>query len=122
MDDNYIKNLLKQTFDSYKIIKGLKDKPGDLITIKEELGKIQGLLQVAMNKIVKSENVSDSVTEFLDAARSYLTDYSFYHEIGAVSKLYSEDPHRIKGIRLAVLSALEKSSLIPKISDLMQNL
>ena len=41
MDDNYIKNLLKQTLDSYKIIKGLKDKPGDLITIKEELGKIQ---------------------------------------------------------------------------------
>ena len=122
MDDNYIKNLQKRTLDSYKIIKGLKDKPGDLITIKEELGKIQGLLQVAMNKIVKSENASDSVTEFLDAARSYLTDYSFYHEIGAVSKLYSEDPHRIKGIRLAILSALEKSSLIPKISDLMQNL
>ena len=34
MDDNYIKNLLEQTFGSYKIIKGLKDKPGDCHTKK----------------------------------------------------------------------------------------
>jgi len=122
MDDSYVKNLLEQTLDSYKTIKGLKDKPGDLVILKEQLGKIQGLLQVVINKIERSENISDSITEFLDVSRSYLTDYSFYHEIDAVSKLYSEDPHRIKGIRLAVLSALEKSSLIPKISDLMQKL
>ena len=40
MDDNYIKNLLEQTLGSYKIIKGLKDKPGDLVILKKELGKI----------------------------------------------------------------------------------
>jgi len=56
MDDNYIKNLLKRTLDSYKIIKGLKDKPCDLVTINEELGKIQGLLQVAMNTLSKVES------------------------------------------------------------------
>ena len=43
MDDNYIKNLLEQTLGSYKIIKGLKDKPSDLVILKKELGKIQGL-------------------------------------------------------------------------------
>ena len=42
MDDIYVKNLLEQTLDSYKIIKGLKDKPGDLVTIKQELGRTQG--------------------------------------------------------------------------------
>ena len=74
MDDNYIKNLLEQTLSSYHIIKGLKDKPGDLVILKEELGKIQGLLQVVINKIERSENISDSITEFLDVSRSYLKD------------------------------------------------
>ena len=41
MDDIYAKNLLEQTLDSYKIIKGLKDKPRDLVTIKQELGRTQ---------------------------------------------------------------------------------
>lgn len=122
MYDNYIKNLLGQVLVSYKKITELKDKPGDLVTIKEELGKMQGLLQVAINKIERTENDSDSITEFLDASRSYLKDYSFYHEIDSISKLYSEDSHRIKGIRLAILSALEKSDLIPKINNLLQKL
>jgi hypothetical protein len=122
MDDNYIKNLLEQTLSSYHIIKGLKDKPGYLVILKEELGKIQGLLQVVINKIERSENISDSITEFLDVSRSYLKDYSFYHEIDTVAKLYSDDSHRIKGIRLAILSALEKSGMILKISDLLQKL
>ena len=120
MDDSYIKNLLKQTLDSYKIIKELKDKPRDLITIKEELGKIQGLLQVIVSKIEKLEDNSDSVTEFSDVAKSYLKDYSFYHEIDTVAKLYSDDSYRIKGIRLAILSALEKSRVITKIDDLLR--
>ena len=47
---------------------------------------------------------------------------SFYHEIDTVTKLYSDDSHRIKGIRLAILSALEKSGMILKISDLLQKL
>jgi len=122
MDDSYIKNLLKQTLNSYKIIKELKDRPGDLVTIKEELGKIQGLLQVIVNKIEKSKDNSDSVAEFSDVAKSYLKDYSFYHEIDTVAELYSDDPHRIKGIRLTVLSALEKSRVITKIDDLLRAL
>jgi len=122
MDDSYIKNLLRQTLGSYKIIKELKDRPGDLATIKEELGKIQGLLQVIVNKIEKSKDNSDSVAEFSDVAKSYLKDYSFYHEIDTVAKLYSDDPHRIKGIRLTVLSALEKSRVITKIDDLLRAL
>ena len=31
MDDSYIKNLLEQTLDSYKIKKGLKDKSEDFV-------------------------------------------------------------------------------------------
>ena len=54
--------------------------------------------------------------------KSYLKDYSFYHEIDTVAKLYSGDTHRIKGIRLAILSVLEKSDVVSKISDLLQKL
>ena len=48
MDGSYIKNLLGQILDSYKTIKALKDKPGDLLILKEELGRIHGFLQVSV--------------------------------------------------------------------------
>src|SRR5574341_808326 len=105
MDYDYIKGILKQTIDSYKILNELRDKPGDLDTIKKELGKIQGLVQVLVNKIEKSGNYSDSYSEVLDASKSYLKDYSFYNEIDRISQLYSDDPHRIKNIRLSILVA-----------------
>ena len=69
MDDNYIKNLLEQTLASYNIIKGLKDKPGDLVILKKSLAKYR-VLQVVINKIQRSADDSDSVTEFLDVTKS----------------------------------------------------
>ena len=80
------------------------------------------VLQVLINKIERWEDDSDSATEFLDVTKSYLKDYSFYHEIVTVAKLYSGDTNRIKGIRLAILSAPEKSDVVSKISDLLQKL
>ncbi|MGI0010878.1 MAG: hypothetical protein ACREAE_05720 [Nitrosopumilaceae archaeon] len=120
MDYDYIKSLLEQTIDSYKILNELRDKSGDLDTIKKELGKIQGLVQVLVNKIEKSENYSDSYSELLDASKLYLKDYSFHSEIDRISQLYSEDHHRIKNIRLSILAALEKTKLITKAIALLE--
>lgn len=122
MDYRYIQSLLKQTLDSYKILSGLKDKAEDLVTIKKELGRIQGLLQVLVNKIEKSENSSDAFSEFLAASKSYLKEYSFDHEIRTISELYSEDPHRIKSLRLTILSSFEKSKLLTKIDALLDSI
>ena len=120
MDYNYIKRILEQTIDSYKILNEIKDKPGDLDIIKKELSKIHGLVQVLVNKIEKSENYSDSYYELLSASKLYLKDYNFHNEIDRISQLYSEDPYRIKNIRLLILIALEKTKLISKAIALLQ--
>lgn len=112
MDDDYIKRILEQIIDSYKILNEIRDKPGDLDIIKKELGKIQGLIQVLVNKIEKSENYSDSYSELLSASKSYLKDYNFHNEIDRMAQLYSEDHYRIKNIRLSILAALEETKLI----------
>jgi len=120
MDYNYIKSILRQVIDSYKILNELRDKPGDLDIIKKELGKIQGLVKVLVIKIEKSGNYSDSYSELLVASKSYLRDHNFYTEIDRISQLYSEDSHRIKNIRLTILSSLEKTKLISKTIALLQ--
>lgn len=120
MDHDYIKNVLIQVIDSYKILNGLKDNPGDLEIIKRELGKIQGLVQVLANKIEKSGNDSDTYLEFLSASKSYLMDYSFHNEIERISQLYSNDPHRIKNMRLSIISALEETKLIVRSDALLE--
>lgn len=120
MDYNYIKSILKQIIDSHKILNELRDKPGDLDIIKKELGKIQGLLNVLVIKIEKSGNYSDSYSELLVASKSYLRDHNFHLEIDRIAQLYSEDSHRIKNIRLSILSAFEKTKLISKTIALLQ--
>ena len=122
MDDKYIKNLLGQTLDSYKILIELRDKPGDLVTIKQELGKMHGVLQVLVNKMEKSDNNSDMVSEFVNAVKAYLRDYSFNREVDNVSELYPEDHHRIKNLRVLILTALEECEVISKANILLQEL
>jgi len=114
MDYDYIKNILKQILDSYTKLKENRDYPGDLESIKKELGKIEGEVKVLVNKIEKSGNYSDSYSELLTAARSYLRDNNFYTEIDRIAQLYSEDFFRIRNIRLTILNALEESKLISK--------
>jgi len=122
MEYDYIKGILEKIIDSHKILNELKDKPGDLEIIKREVGKIQGLVQVLANKIEKSENNSDTYFELLSASKSYLKEYSFYNEIDRVSQLYSEDPHRIRNMRLSILTALEETKLIVSIIALLETL
>jgi len=114
MDYDYIKNILKQILDSYTKLKENRDYPGDLESIKKELGKIEGEVKVLVNKIEKSGNYSDNYSELLTAARSYLRDNNFYTEIDRIAQLYSEDSFRIRNIRLTILNALEESKLISK--------
>ena len=114
MDYNYIKSILGQIVDSYKKLKEIRDKSGDLDVIKKELDKLQGLVKVLVNKIEKSGNYSDSYSELMVASKSYLSDHNFYTEIDRISQLYSEDSHRIRNIRISILSALEESKLISK--------
>ena len=111
---------MKQIIDSYKILNELRDKPGDLDIIKKELGRIQGLVKVLVNKIEKSGNYSDSYSGLVVASKSYLRHHNFHTEIDRISQLYSEDSYRIRNIRLSILSAFEKTKLISKTIALLQ--
>lgn len=120
MDYDYIKGILEQIVDSYKILKAIRDKPGDLDIIKKELGKTQGLVKVLINKIEKFGNYSDSYSELLVASKLFLRDHNFHTEIERISQLYSEDSYRIRNIRLAIIFALENTKLISKTIALLQ--
>jgi len=119
--DNYLKGLLSQIKDSVKIIEELKDKPGDLEIIKKELARINGVFQVAVNKLKVIDNRSDRYVEFLSAAENYLENYLFDREIETMSKLYSNDSHRLRNIRHSILKALYTKKLLEKVDSIMEN-
>jgi hypothetical protein len=120
--ENYLNGLLSQIKDSVKIIEELKDNFGDLEIIKKELAKINGLFQVIVNKLNSLDNSSDRYVELSSAAKFYLENYSFDREIETMSKLYSNDSHRLRNIRYTILKSLTDKKLIEKVDSIMENL
>jgi len=120
--ENYLNGLLSQIKDSIKIIEELKDNSGDLEIIKKELAKINGLFQVIVNKLNLIDNRSDKYVQLSSAARFYLENYSFEREIETMSKLYSNDSHRLKNIRYLILKSLTDKKLIEKVDSIMEKL
>jgi len=119
--ENYLRGLLSQIIDSVKIIEELKDKPGDLEIIKRELAKINGLFQVAVNKLDTIDNNSDKYVKLSSSAKYYLENYSFQREIETMSKLYSSDSHRLRNIRHSILNSLYDKKLLEKVESIMEN-
>ncbi len=117
--ENYIKGILQQILDSYQILDKLKDKPGDLEIIKIELSKINGLIQVVVNKLDLSKNNSDNFVKLLSASKYFIENYDFFREIESISKLYSDDPSRLKNLRFTILNALNDKKLIDKIESIL---
>ncbi len=120
--ENYLNGLLFQVKDSIKIIEELKDNSGDLEIIKKELAKINGLFQVIVNKLNSIDNRSDKYVQLSSAARFYLENYSFEREIETMSKLYSNDSHRLRNIRYSILKSLTDKKLIEKVDSIMEKL
>ncbi|QLH08905.1 hypothetical protein [Candidatus Nitrosotenuis sp. DW1] len=118
----YIEGILQQISDSHTVLQNLKDKPGDLDVIKKELAKITGLLQVLANKIEANPEEASDYQYFLSPSKFYLANYDFFREIDTVSLLYSDDPMRLKGIRLTILDALDEKNLIGHIGAFLRGL
>ena len=119
--DNNLTGVLSQIKNSYQILEHLNDVPGDLEIIKKELAKINGLLQVIVNKLENIDNSSDKYVKLSSAAKFYLQNYSFEREIETMSKLYSDDPNRLKNIRNAILESLQDKKLMEKIESIIEN-
>ena len=119
--DSYLKGILSQVMGSYKILENLKDKPGDLEIISRELAKVNGLLQVINRKLDSKENWPDKYVKLSKGTKFFLENYSFEREIETMSKLYSEDPFRLKNIRSTILHALKDKKLIENIESLLKD-
>jgi len=120
--DNYLKGLLKQIFESYQLLTNLEDKTGDLEIIKKELAKIKGLLHVIINKLNSIDNNSNAYVELLSVSDTYIKNYDFFREIDTMSKLYSDDPHRLQNLRQTIIASFNDDGLIEKIESLMEKL
>ena len=96
--DEYLKGILGQILDSYKILAELNDGPGDLETIKKELSKIRGLLQVLRSKLGEKKHQSDHLVTLYKLSIYYIDTYDFTREIENLSQIYFNDSNRLKNL------------------------
>ena len=120
--NEYLKSILVQILDSYKILREINDKPGDLQIIKKEMLKINGFLKVISNKIDVEKIPSSDFKGLKSKFKSYLENYYFEQEIETMAPLYSDDIHRVKNMRLKILEALEDKKMIEEIKELIEKI
>ena len=120
--NEYLKRILYQILDSYKILKEIQDKPGDLENIKKEMLKINGFLKVCTNNIDEYKITHSDFKKLKSKFANYLKNYFFEKEIETMAILYSNDMHRVKNMRLKIIEALEDKNMIQSVRDLIEKL
>ena len=117
--DEYLKGILGQILASYKILTELNDGPDDLETIKKELAKIRGLLQVICSKLVGKQYQSDHLVTLYKLSTYYIDTYDFTREIEILSQVYFNDSNRLKNLRLIIINSLNDKKMIEKLQDIL---
>ena len=117
--DEYLKGILGQVLDSYKILAELNDEPGDLETIKKELSKIRGLLQVLRSKLVGKKYQSDHLVALYKLSAYYIDTYDFTREIENLTQIYFNDSNRLKNLRLLIIDSLNDKKLVEKLQAIL---
>jgi len=117
--DEYLKGILGQILASYKILTELNDGPDDLDTIKIELSKIRGLLQVISSKLGGKKNQSDHLVALYKLSTYYIDTYDFTREIENLVPVYFNDPNRLKNLRLLIIDSLNDRKLIEKLQAIL---
>ena len=117
--DEYLKGILEQILTSYKILIELNDKPNDLETIKKELSKIRGLLQVISKKLNNKKYQSDHLVTLYNLAEYYIETYDFTREIEMLAQVYYNDSNRLKNLRLLIINSLNDKKLIENIQTIL---
>ncbi len=120
--NEYLKNILKQIFDSYKKLEEIEDKDEDLNNIKKEMLKINGFLKVVSKKIDTDKIVSSNFKIVKTKFQNYLDNYYFEKEIETMAPLYSDDLNRVKNMRLKILEALEDRKMMDKVAELIEKI
>ena len=120
--DEYLKGILGQILDSYKILVELENDPNDLGIIKKETAKINGLLQVIYNKLSAKKYQSDHFVTLRKLSIHYIDTYDYSREIEYLTQIYDEDPSRIKNLRTLVINSLNDKNMIEKFQIMLNEL
>jgi len=120
--DEYLKGILRQILDSYKILLELTDSPNDLDIIKKETSKIKGLLQVIRNKLNEKKYQSDHLVTLRKLSTYYTETYDYSREIEYLGQIYDEDPNRIRNLRTLILNSLNDKRMIEKFQTMLDEL
>lgn len=121
-DEDYVKKIIEQILNSYDSIYNTQDRPGDLDLIKKELLKINGFFSVLSKKYMTSNFQSRNLLDLKPKIKNYLQEYYFVQEIDTMMPLYSEDPARIKNMKLKILEAFQDKKLIDKLREVFEEL
>ena len=113
--DDYLKGILSQILASHKILTELDDEPNDLETIKKELSKIRGLLQVIHNKLDEKKYQTDHLVTLSKLSGYYIDTYDFTREIEILSQVYFNDSNRLKNLRMIIIKSLNDKKMIEKL-------
>ena len=117
--DEYLKGILGQILVSHKILTELNDGPDDLDTIKKELSKIRGLLQVICSKLGEKKYQSDHLVALYKLSTYYIDTYDFTREIENLAPVYFNDSNRLKNLRLLIIDSLNDKKLIEKLQAIL---
>ena len=120
--NEHLKKIISQTLESYNVLRGIQDKPGDLDNIKKEMLKINGFLKVATNNIDEYKISHSNFKKLKSKFSHYLENYFFEKEIETMAPLYSNDTDRVKNMRLKIIEALEDKKMIEDMGDLIEKL
>ena len=117
--EDYLKNVLRQVHDAYVILYELKDQPGDLDVIKREIAKITGMLNAVIHKLESNKQELNEYQHLKPSMRFFLDNTEFFREIETMSLLYSDDPMRLKHLRLKILDSIQEKNLIGYIKSII---
>lgn len=106
--------------DSYTLLYNLRDKPGDLEIIRRDLAKINGLFSALANKLESNKQELADYQYVLSPIRQYLENHEFFREMDTMEPLYSDDPLRLKNLRLSILDALGENNLLQHIKSIIR--
>ncbi len=119
--EEHINGILKQTLESFHKLESLNDKPGELEIIKIESLKINGFFKVIIKKLESSQINSDNYVKLSKRIKHYLNNYEFNREIEMISNLYSNDPNRLKNIRMIIIESLQDKQLMGLIVTILKS-
>ena len=114
--------MLEKIQESYNIINELNDKSGDIATIRLELLRAKGIMQVIVNKISPRDYPNVDVPGLVMALSIFLNEYYFERELDIMEPLYGDDPGRIRHLRLKILDAMRSKDLTVKIREILLEL